>query len=187
MEATEILEGIDQRISDFNTTLDAKLADLKIPVEASVDGEPVEAELEIAGVKSMFGQIDKIEIMGVPIGRAAVGGFAAVLVSEVVDGIMQAQTTTTQGIVKLGLAAIVQWTKRWFGAPMANTATLLLAYDGVRQLLPIDEWAGRVASAITGAFPTGGLGRGAGRVPNVLQQAEQVAKNYYPGIAQRVG
>ena len=69
---------------------------------------------------------------------------------------------------------------------MANAVSLLLAYDGVRSLIPIDEWANDWATRIHGKEGVeGGLARGAGMTPN--HPRNPIGANAYPGITSRVG
>lgn len=181
LELTKAIETMSAKMGEVDTrfgAFDAKLAELegKLPKPA----DPV-AKMEQGGALE---GITKLEVWDIPIGKAIVGGFSAVVVSELIDGFLAAQSTMTQGLVKLAAAgASVKWLSRFLGATGAGAMALLLAYDGIRSMLPIDEWAGRFSGAISKIRTGGGLAGKAGmKRYNVIEQAEKVAGNYYSGV-----
>lgn len=90
-----------------------------------------------------------MQVWDIPLGQALVGGFSSVIVSELVDGFLAAQSNTIKGVVKLAAAGVaIKWGSKILGKTGAAAMGILLAYDGIRMLLPIDEWAGRVSGAV---------------------------------------
>ncbi|MDP2651560.1 MAG: hypothetical protein Q8O94_00275, partial [bacterium] len=109
----------------------------------------------------------------------ATGGFAAIVLSEVIDGVLIAQQPMVKGLVKFaGAAAVFTWGKQipFRGDVGKNIFAGLLIFDALRDVTPISTWASQVANAISGAIPVGGLGDQRGR--DVVAQASQVARNY---------
>ena len=97
--------------------------------------------------------------MDVPIGKALVGGFIAVVGSELIDGFLKDQSVMVTGVAKLvGAGVAVKWGSRWLGKSGAAAVAILLAYDGLRDILPIDQYANRLATGITGVVTRRGLG-----------------------------
>ena len=91
--------------------------------------------------------LTKIEIAGIPVGQALVGGSVALLVSELVDGIIGGAVKDKLGatwgpaIVKGGSAwAVKSWLPGVIGAKAADTAALFLAWEAISSLIPIDTW-----------------------------------------------
>jgi hypothetical protein len=156
----------------------ANLAEvIKKPSSAPAD----EVKLEEAGVMSM-------KVAGLPVVGFAVGAFGAVFASELVDGLMSTQTKTTRGLVKAGSAFVIwKWGNKipLIGKMMNGTGknifAVLLAFDAVRDLTPLDSWAASAANKISGLIPTGGLADQKGRdIRNsAVTQATRVVKDYY--------
>ena len=157
MDTQAIIDRLDSRadqatvvaIDDRVKSLEARLAEA---VE-SADTAP-EAELK----KGIFDDIMSFEMWGIPIGQAAVGGFVAIFASELIDGFMANQQPWQRGLVKLGAAAATgMWGKRFLGSTGSKTVALLLTFDGLRDLSPIDSWADQIAEKISGTVTTAGL------------------------------
>ena len=159
-----ILEGVKG--------LDARLAELGKSVLEEKDPE---ASL---GGKGFLDGIMDFDFQGIPIGQAAVGGFAAIFASELVDGFMADRVAWQRGLVKLAVAGIAaKWGKRVLGSTGAKTVALLLAFDAIRDLSPIDSWADQLAERISGRKTTAGLaGRQSGGKPITDQAAPQREK-----------
>jgi len=143
------------------------------------------AEMEASG---MLGGITDTKIWDIPIGQAAVGGFGAVIGSELIDGFLASQSAMTKGLVKLVAAgASVKWGGKLLGSTGSKAVGLLLAYDGIRMVLPLDEYANKVAGMFT-KLTGQGLGGRAGMGGNsVLNQAGDVANSYYSSLSRRAG
>jgi len=123
------------------------------------------------------------EFQGIPIGQAVAGGFVAIFASELVDGFMGNMQAWQRGLVKLGVAAVFGlWGKRLLGSTGSKAVALLLTFDAIRDLSPIDAWADQLAEGITGRVTTGGLAGKNSRVrdrevpPN---QPKGKAESYY--------
>lgn len=153
--------------------IDAKLADLGKPVET----DP-EATLEKGG---FFDDIMSFEFQGIPIGQAAVGGFAAIFASELVDGFMADSEAWKRGLVKLAVAGIsAKWGKRFLGSTGSKAVALLLTFDAIRDLSPIDSWADQLAEKISGRVTTAGLaGNQSGGNPVNQPAATKSSNGYY--------
>jgi len=189
VDEKQILEAMDKGFGTVGSKLEAQLAELgetakKVLVKPDdvKSGEELRAEAQLE--QRALENIWRTEVWGIPVGQAAVGGFVAVFSSELIDGFMEAQSDMVKGLVKLACAGVaVQWGGRLLGSVGSKAVALLLAYDGIRMVLPIDEWASKLASAISGAFPTGGLG-GYKKTANadVVKEASKVAGDYYAGL-----
>jgi len=179
MQDTEILEsvhkGVEKGISDFGLTLDSKLAEWGEKLNPKPkDPAPGTVKMEQAGALE---NISRMEVWDIPLGQAAVGGFSAVFASELVDGFLIKQSTMVRGLVKAVMAgAVVKWGGRILGKTGAQAAAILLAYDAIRLFVPIDQWATRMATGVSGAVTTKGLG---GNKETAFIQAQQVAADYY--------
>ncbi len=190
-----VAEAMDKSVAAVGTKLGAQIAELNETARKVLEPKPEDivtgaeqkaekkADMEEAGA---LAGITSLKVWDIPLGQAAVGGFVAVVASELIDGFLANQGATTRGLVKLvGAGATIKWGRGLLGNTGAAAVALLLAYDGLRSLLPIDEWASRVAGGVTPL--TGfGLGGKAGMGDSV-NQAEKVASNYYSGITSRVG
>jgi len=126
--------------------------------------------------------IAKMEVWDIPVGAALLGGFTAVVASELIDGFLKNQSSMVKGVIKLvGAGVAIKWLPGFLGKTGAAALGLLLAYDGIRQILPIDEWASNLTGRVT-TLTGGGLGGKAGTTnvrSNVVAQAQQVAADYY--------
>ena len=144
------------------------------------------AEMEASGV---LGGIADTKIWDIPIGQAAVGGFGAVVGSELIDGFMANQSSMVKGMVKLLVAgASVKWGSKLLGSTGSKAVALLLSYDGIRMILPIDEYANKLAGMFTKLTGQGLAGRaGMGGNRDVLNQAGDVASSYYSSLTRRTG
>lgn len=99
------------------------------------------------------------EVWDIPLGQALVGGFTAVFASELIDGFLIKQGDMLKGVVKLaGAGAAVKWGGRVLGSTGSKALAILLAYDGIRSIIPIDTWARKGATTVTSRMPAGGLG-----------------------------
>ena len=96
-------------------------------------------------VESIANRIGDIEILGIPIGDAAVGGGTAVLVSEVTDAfLLPRMPTAPMFVVKAGEAYVMaHWGGKLIGGRAAGLAALFLAYSAVRVVVPIDDLISR--------------------------------------------
>lgn len=173
--------GVSERLDTFNSTFDAKLAEIEDKLTPKVeDPEPESTEdAELEQGKAVEG-LSKMEIWDIPVGQALVGGFTAVMASELVDGFLKNQQPITLGVVKLVAAGVmVKWGKRLLGPTGSKAAAIILAYDGIRQVLPIDEWANKLVGGVT-TLTGGGLAGKAG-IANIRYNPVSTT-NYYAGL-----
>ena len=151
------------------------------------------AEMEASA--GVLGGITDFKVFDSPIGQAVVGGFGAVIGSEIIDGFLKigpGETDRTKlntgGIVKLAAAgASVKWGGKLLGSTGSKAAALLLAYDGIRMIIPLDEYANKVAGMFTKLTGQGLAGRAGMGGNNVLNQAGDVANSYYSSLSRRAG
>jgi len=161
----------------------------EIALEKQEDGSyklsiPETAEMEASAVAGIL----DTKVWDVPVGQAAVGGFVAVVGSELIDGFLVKQSSMVKGVVKLLAAgASVKWGNKLLTSTGSKAVALLLAYDGIRMILPIDEYANKLAGTFT-KLTGQGLGGRAGMGGNdVLNQAGDVANSYYSSLSRRAG
>jgi len=127
------------------------------------------------------------EFAGLKIGEIGVGTFGGVMLSEVIEGFLSAQSTMIRGGAKLGIAALTaSMGKKWIGKDAANVIAFVLGVFGLSQVIPVDKWASAAASGISKFLPgtikvTGMPGNSA------LNQAERVANSYYSSLSRRAG
>ncbi len=179
MDPKEILALMETGFATVGSKLDAQLAELnetakkvlvtpatviktpeQLATEAATLEEKTKAEakgkLEQAAVAR---NITSFEVWDIPVGQALVGGFTAVFASELIDGFLIKQGDIFKGVVKLaGAGVAVKWGGRVLGSTGSKALAILLAYDGIRSLIPIDTWAKKGATTVTGMMPAGGLG-----------------------------
>lgn len=140
-------------------------------------------------------EIFNFKFWDIPLGQAAVGGFIAIIATEVIDGFLadkagatekqKSQSRLIRGGVKLVAAgATIKYGKGIFGETGSAALALLLAFDGIRNLLPSLSETGRdIALKITGVRPQLGLSQDEAQNQqqprSALRQAEAVAGDYY--------
>ena len=186
------LRDIEATLNDYKSGFDKSLesvsagfADIKDDIKKALQPDEVKTAAEVKedadmGAVAGIGNITQMEVFNIPIGKAVIGGLSAVFVSELVDGFLIAQSNMVQGLVKLGVAgATLKWGKRWLGAAGAGAFALLLTYDGIRHILPIDQWGARGATALTGLIPARGLG---GNKISTVPMAAARGGGYYAGL-----
>lgn len=180
-ETIAVLEKLNSELGQGLTTFGAKLEEVsgsiaKIPDEIKTIAElTLEAEKSKMEAGGPLGGILDIEVWDIPVGQAVVGGFVSVLVSELIDGFLAKQGDMVIGIVKLAAAgAAIRWGKPLLGSAGSKAVGILLAYDGIRHILPIDQWAHRLATGVSGVVTTRGLG---GNKDSVIDATEQAPGN----------
>ena len=164
---------------DVESLVTARLNDWKASYQ--VDNGPAKsAEVVPAPVAKMndpLSGIAKMDVMGVPIGQAAIGGFVAVLATEMVDGFLSKQGAMTRGLAKLVAAfAAAKYGKKLVGDSGSKAVALLITFDALRDFIPFDVYAQKLTSKITGKTMTAGL---AGNNQIMRQMSTSQAANYY--------
>lgn len=191
MDATELVNKIESRadkgavesIDIRLQTAEKSLKSVEDKIAEAFDINPKdepEAELE----KGMLDDFMSFEMWGIPVGQAVIGGFSAIVISELVDGFMSNQQPWQRGLVKLGCAGVAaKWGRRFLGSTGAKSVALLLAFDAVRDFTPIDSWADQLAEKITGTVTTGGLaGNPRGGAPENVNGGRSGGQSYYSKV-----
>lgn len=181
MDPKDILEAINSGFVTVGSKLEAQMAELNETAKKVLEAKPeavktaeelatAAAAATAAGKANMeeagaVGGITGFKPWDIPAGQALVGGFTAVFASELIDGFLIKQSDMIKGVVKLaGAGAAVKWGGRVLGSTGSKALAILLAYDGIRSMIPIDTWARRGATMVTSRIPKGGLG---GFVPDI--------------------
>jgi hypothetical protein len=174
----EMFKGVNEKLDQVQT-IEARLEEISgklvaKPVETPPeDKNPDDAELH----KGALEGIADFKVWDIPLGQALIGGGISVFASELIDGFLAGRSTQIAGVVKLAAAgAAVKWGGR-MGTTTSRALALLLAYDGLRSLIPLDEWMGNLAGRIVSR--TGGGLAGKAGMGDVLNQASKVANDYY--------
>jgi len=172
MDEEKVIAALNEGFAGVGTKLEAQLAAFNESARGLLGSrttDPTEIDkatdkvIDKADMEQLTG-ITNLEVWDIPVGAAVVGGFVAVMASELIDGFLMNQGGTTKGLVKLVAAgASVKYGKRWLGSTGSKAVAILLAYDGIRMLLPLDEWANRGATALSGVMPGAGLAKNAGQ------------------------
>jgi hypothetical protein len=178
-----INKGVSERLDTFNSDMtskfDAKLAEIDEKIKPpEVEDEPAEV------AKNGIGEnVAKMEFWDIPVGQALIGGFSAVIASELVDGFLASQNTMTLGVVKLASAgALAKWGGRLLGSTGSKAAAIILAYDGIRQILPLDEWAGNIAGWVKPRTGGGLAGKAGMTPPGTRGVPAAPSGDYYAGL-----
>ncbi len=191
MDDKQILEVMDKGFATVGGKLEGQIAKLNEAAKKALEPKAEDVlspeELKKAEDTAKMEQagavrgITDFEVWDIPVGQALVGGFTAVFVSELIDGFLVKQDDWMKGIVKLaGAGVAVKWGGRFLGSTGSKALAILLAYDGIRSLIPIDTWARRGATTVTGMIPGGGLGGFRSNVGGTaVDQAKEVASDYY--------
>jgi hypothetical protein len=171
---------LEESFDNAAKTFTPKPEDVITSKEVDAETKKAEDKAKMEAMGALSG-ITEFKVWDIPAGEALVGGFSAVFASEVIDGFLINQADWMKGAVKLaGAGAAVKWGGRLLGSTGSKALAILLAYDGIRSLIPIDTWARRGASAVTGALPVGGLG---GFQPNAQNNmARAGSRDYYAGL-----
>jgi len=141
--------------------------------------EPDKAEAAKLEDQGIFSDVMSFEFMNIPVGKAFVGGAIAILATEVIDGFFAAQSVTTRGVIKLaGAAGTMMFLRKPLGNVGSGAVALLLTFDALRDLTPLDTWMANLATKITGMAPTAGLAdKSARRSP--AAQPPHTIQDYY--------
>lgn len=104
------------------------------------------------GIASIANKIREVEILGIPLGEAVLGGGSALIVAELTDAIVTPRLPNVPVAAVKGAEAFImsRWGHRVFGAGGARIATMFLTYEAVRALIPIDDWVKQLIARITG-------------------------------------
>lgn len=134
-------------------------------------------ESSFGGIGATLDKVTGMEIAGIPVGEAAVGGALAILVDRIV--INKLDPTNKWGSwANLGMALVVKkWGGKFLGSKTADAAALILTYEAIA------DW---VTMAINKVIPATGTSSqvfkqnfAAPASPSVVAQASRVADDYY--------
>ncbi len=176
--ATAVLSDFDSKIKNAFAAYKVDNGPVKSAEVISAKETP-KAELSDAGVANF-------QVMGIPIGQAVAGGFVAVFATELVDGFLAKQNSYVRGAVKLGAAyAAVKWGKKipFVGETGAKAIALLIAFDAVRDFIPIDTYAKNLATKISGTWTSAGLAQGSSYSYKKVSAPVTPAGDYYSRMA----
>ncbi len=115
-------------------------------------------EIHLAQGAGVLGGIDRIEVLGIPVGRAVIGGTSALLVGEVLDGLFPADPrnkddSNRRSLIKfLAAWALAQFGPKLMGKEAATLGAGLLAFEAARDLLPIDDLVGKFTDRVSGVL-----------------------------------
>jgi len=174
----KLCEVISMGFDDIKKTWVPKLAEVAKP---PADKAPDAANLEEARA-GILGKAGNVSVGGVKIVPLAVGAFGAIFASELIDGFMSQQSKMIKALVKgVGAFAVMKWGKKipLVGAEGAKIIALLLAFDAIRDITPIDAWASAAANKVSGMIPIGGLGDQTGRAKRALGDVRSINRDYY--------
>ncbi len=125
--------------------------------KTEVKPDPPKAELAASGIAGGIASIADFKAWGLPIGQAGVGLVGGVAVSELVDGFLYNKSNYMKAGAKVVAAwAVQRYTKKWLGAG-AGAVSLLLIFDALRDVTPIDSWVSEQVGKITKHPTTAGL------------------------------
>lgn len=143
----QLEEVFHSAIAEYRVLPDGQLkkAELLSPEE--------KATMQQAGA-GILAPITELEIFGIPLGEAAVGGGLALFATEIIDAFITAPAEgipMTRVLVKgvLGFA-MVNFLSGPLGAGAAKTAALFLGFSLLRDLLPIDQWVRGLVKGMKG-------------------------------------
>ena len=178
VDFSPVTKVIHDDFAKLGETMNATFSDLRKIWEV----KPGETK-EVAPLnESLTGSVKKAGNQVIP---GATGGFAAIVLSEVIDGVLIKQQPMVKGIAKFfAAAAVYAWGKKipFMGEAGRNIFAGLLIFDGLRDVTPISSWASQLANKISGVIPIGGLGDQRARDVrrDVVAQANRVV-DYYGG------
>lgn len=148
---------LDQIIGEaFDSRIDKAFATYRVLPDGQLkkadllsSGEKAEMEQAMAGI---LAPITQIEVFGMPLGEAAIGGGLALFTTELIDAFITKPpdgVPFTRVLVK-GVAAfaMVNFLSGPLGGGAAKTAALFLGFSLIRDLLPIDDWIRNIVKGI---------------------------------------
>lgn len=115
-------------------------------------------------LQGVANKIRDVQILGIPLGEATVGFGAGIFVSEVTDGLLAPKLPAAVPVVaiKFGEAyAMSRWGHKVIGSGGARMATVVLTYNAIRAVLPIDTYIRDFVQKLLGYIPNA-EGAGAG-------------------------
>jgi len=195
VEQAELLASIGEGLDGLGTkfsALNQAVAHLQETVTKPVAAEAAPKLTPVAEMGAgALGGVTGIEVWNIPVGKALVGGFVAVFGTELIDGFMAAQSVQMRGVAKLvGSGIALKWGRKLLGSDGATAVGLLMAFDGIRDILPIDQYAKQLANKASGVVTQRGLA--SINDSRAVREANEVAGmasagGQYPSVNRRVG
>ena len=159
-DISDRLTGLDKRVqtvekteADIPEVFKSAIAEAFAKQEKEVE-EKVEDKVEQKQLRGIL----EVEIMGMPLGKAFIGGGIALFVSELIDGMvvprfeeMIGKTWAPALIKGFGAFAVKQWGAGLIGKEAADIACIFLTWEAVRSIIPIDEWLKKLFAPKEGA------------------------------------
>ncbi len=173
LDFSPVLKGVREDLAKLSESIDMRFNLVEKAWEMKPKAEETDED-KATLQESIVGKMKKSTNMIVPV---ALGGFGAILVTEVVDGLPIFKSQMQRGIAKgVGAFVFYTWGKKipFMGEIGKNVMAALLLFDALRDITPISSWASQLATKITKAIPSGGLQRN----PNALNQAIAVSQRY---------
>jgi hypothetical protein len=125
-------------------------------------------EMSFGGISGMFDKVTNMEVMGIPIGAAAVGGALAIVLDRIVLAKLD-PTNKWGSYANLALALVVKkWGSKFLGNKAADATAMILTYEAVA------DW---VTMGINKVWPTKAVA--AVKSSGTMRQFESVANDYY--------
>lgn len=154
---------------------------LKIPPELLAAKEPTAEAEQPAAIQG----IADFEINGIPVGAAALGGAAAVFVTELISGFtpkvdLPAGVNPELLTQALGAWALIQWGPNLIGKEAATIGASFVAFQAVRAFIPLDEQIRKIVRGVTNG--NGGRGADAGTVDAAQSRIETAPADQGAGL-----
>jgi len=124
--------------------------------ERSDTVQQASAEVEQEKAGTLVGRAAEIEVAGLPLGNATMGGISALVINEVVDLVAErsgvaARIPYANAVVQFVSAfAIVRWGGKVVSQKVADIAAMFLVWDGVNEMFDIK---GFIRGLIPGSNP----------------------------------
>jgi len=131
-------------------------------------------EMSFGGIGTTLDKVTNMEVMGIPLGQAAMGGVLAILLDRIVLGKLLAKynSGTWGPIINLGVAfAVKKYGGKFLGNKTADATALILTYEAIA------DW---VTLGVNKVWPT--TSNQVFKQPaasGAMRQFESVANDYY--------
>ncbi len=176
---------LEAQLGSFQKEWDAKFSKVDAgyaKLEDSIAELSKKATAELHESGPLAGITD-FKVWDIPVGQAIVGGGVAVFATELLDGFLSTQPSMMRGVIKLvGAGVVVKWGSGLLGSTGAKAAALLIAFDGIRDLVPIDTWMKGAAGKVSGIVTNKGLAQNSAPM-SAVNQARRVAGDYYSRLS----
>lgn len=125
---------------------------MEITLERQADGSYTTARPTAhAEAPAALEGLTSFRIGKVPVGLAVVGGGTALLLAEVIDGLFEPEDETMEALFNIGGAwAVLEWGPGLIGERAAEVASIILAFEGSRHILPVDKLVSTITERIKG-------------------------------------